>query len=136
MATKINNYAELQALLNALVSSNGLPIGQAPHMAFWNSLTYEEFTTGVVPGGAGIPGGPYQILVKGNAADSNIIKALSGTAGSPFDPNSGVIGPMPQPNPPYNANTPLQSDVIQALTDWINDGCPNNISADDSTNKY
>jgi hypothetical protein len=127
MATTINNYAELQALLNSLVGVNGLPIGQAPHMAFWNSLTYTEFITGNVPGN-GIPGGPYKILEVGNAKASNIIMALSGTPGSPFDPNTGTIGQMPQPNPPYNADTPMQSDVIQALTDWINNSCPNNVS--------
>jgi hypothetical protein len=116
----INNYADLQDLLNKFVAAAQVTPGLAPHGVFWNNLTYDEFINGEVPG---VPG--YKILEVGNAAGSNIIMALSGTPGSPFDPNSGLIGQMPQPNPPYNSNTPSQSDVIAALTDWINNGCKN-----------
>ncbi len=122
MAATINNYADLQNLLNALVNANNLTPGFAPHHAFWNDLTYKQFITGSVPN---VSGGKYKILVVGNAAQSNIIQALSGTAGSPFDPNSGSIGQMPQPSPPYNSVSPFQTDVITALTNWINSGCPN-----------
>jgi len=123
MATTINSYSDLQALLNAFVKGAGVTPGLAPHNVFWNNLTYEQFITQDVPG---VPG--FKILVVGNAAQSNIIMALSGTPGSPFDPNTGNIGQMPQPNPPYNASSPMQSDVIQALTNWINAGCPNGAS--------
>jgi hypothetical protein len=122
MTTTINNYADLQKLLNALVSANSLTPGLAPHYAFWNDLTYKQFISGNVPN---VGGGIYKILVVGNAAQSNIIQALSGTPGSAFDPNSGSIGQMPQTNPPYNSAIPLQTDVITALTNWINNGCPN-----------
>ena len=121
MAITIKNYTDLQSVLNALIDVNGLPVGQASHQAFWNTLSYDDFINGNVPG---VPG-PFKILQVGNASASNIIMALSGTPGSPFDPNSGTIGQMPQPNPPYNSNTPAQSDVITALSDWINQGCPN-----------
>ena len=126
MAT-INNYADLQALLNAFVSASGVTPGLAPHMAFWNNLTYDEFTTGNVPG-VHYHGKTLPILVIGNAAESNIIMALSGTKGSPFDPDGGGIGQMPRPMPPYDSVNPSQQDVIDALTVWINAGCPNTTS--------
>lgn len=119
MAVTIDSYADVQNVLAALVSANQLPIGQAPHQAFFQTLSYDEFVNGNVPNVAG-----FKILEIGNSQQSNIIQALSGTPNSPFDPNSGSIGQMPQPNPPYNANTPAQSDVITALAAWIDKGCP------------
>lgn len=119
MAVSINSYAELQTVLNDFVSSAGVTPGLAPHGVFWENLTYQQFTTGQVPG---VPG--FQIVDVGNAAQSNIIQALSGTPNSPFDPNSGTIGQMPQPSPPYESASPSQSDVIAAISAWINAGCP------------
>jgi hypothetical protein len=123
MATVVNNFSDLQKLLNMFVSANQLTPGLAPHGTFWTTLSYEEFVspTQAVPGVPSIT----PILVKGDSKKSNIIMALSGTPGSPFDPNSGSIGQMPQPNPPYNANTPTQTDVINAIAAWIDNGCPN-----------
>jgi hypothetical protein len=116
----INNYDDLKTLLNNFVAAAQVTPGLAPHGVFWNTLTYDEFINGDVPG---VPG--FKILEVGNAAGSNIIMALSGTPNTPFDPNSGNIGQMPQPTPPYNAAAPTQTDVIAALTDWINNGCKN-----------
>jgi hypothetical protein len=121
----INSYADVQSVLSALVSANGLPIASAPHGVFWQTLTYKQFVTGTIPGVSG----NYKIVIPGNAAGSNIIMALSGTPGSPFDPNTGIIGQMPQPNPPYNSSFPKQADVIAALSVWINNGCPENSRA-------
>jgi hypothetical protein len=124
MAT-LNNYADVQNLLNAFVAATVPPVtpGLAPHGIFWNTLSYEEFTTGNVPG-VHYHGKALPILVIGNAAASNIIQALSGTAGSPFGPGGG-IGQMPRPTPPYNSGNPSQTEVIAALSEWINNGCPN-----------
>ncbi|MBD1386530.1 hypothetical protein IDJ75_14685 [Mucilaginibacter rigui] len=119
MATTINNYADLQNLLNTFVAANSLSPGLAPHAVFWNNLTYDEFITQDVPGVSG-----FRILVPGSPETSNIILALSGAPNTPFSPD-GEIGQMPQPNAPYNAETPQQTDVIAALTDWIARGCPN-----------
>jgi len=111
---KLTSYAQVQAALNAFVKTAGVTPGQAPHGAFWNSLTYEQFTTGNVPG---VPLGPWKILVIGDAGNSNIIQILS-AYGKAYDD----FGQMPQPNPPYN---PEQTTLIQELTEWINDKCPN-----------
>jgi len=111
MQNTINNYKELQALLNSFVGVNNLTPGLAPHGAFWNTLTYEQFITGDVPN-LGVP-----ILVVGNSAESNLIQVLKGT--------SSQFPPMPQPNPPYNAKTPTQDVVISQISAWIDADCPN-----------
>jgi hypothetical protein len=111
----LNNYADVQAALNAFVKQAGVTPGQAPHGAFWNSLTYTQFTTGNVPGVQ--TGGPWQILVIGDSKSSNIIQILSGV-GSAFN----AFGQMPQPSPPYE---PEQSTLITDLAAWIDAGCPN-----------
>jgi hypothetical protein len=120
----LNSYADVQKYLNNLVAVLGSSIGRAPHGAFWNSLSYEQFTSGNVPGGAGVnrrpgdppnPVGTWKILVVGKPQDSNIIKALQGVA--PFD---GPIFPqMPADGPPF-----ASKDQIQPLADWINRSCP------------
>ena len=110
MTTTINNYKDLQTLLNNFVGANSLTPGLAPHGVFWETLDYDGFVTGNVPG-IGIP-----ILVKGNSAKSNLIEILKGTL--PDFPQ------MPRPSPPYNSEMPSQKDVIAAIAAWIDAGCP------------
>jgi hypothetical protein len=111
----LNNYADVQAALNHFVQQAGVTPGQAPHGAFWTSMTYEEFTTGTVPGN--VVGGPWKILEVGNSQGSNIIQILSGTGDV-----TNANGQMPQPNPPYN---PEQATLITELAAWLDAGCPN-----------
>jgi len=113
MAT-LTSYAEVQAALNTFVKQANVSPGLAPHHIFWNTLTYEQFITGNVPG---VPGGPWKILEVGNAADSNLIQILSGYGKAYND-----FGQMPRPSPPYN---PEQATLITELSDWINNKCPN-----------
>jgi hypothetical protein len=124
MAVAITSYEDVQSVLNAFYQTAGVSPATAPHHIFWQSLTYEQFVTGDVPNVGKEYGGPYKILVKGNSAASNIINALEGTPGGPFDPTTGIVGQMPQPNPPYQAAVPPQSDLIAGLKGWIDKGCP------------
>lgn len=110
----LNNYADVQAALNSFVKQAGVTPGQAPHGAFWNSLTYTQFTTGNVPG---VPAGPWKILVVGDSTSSNLIQILSGVGAAYND-----FGQMPQPSPPYD---PEQATLITELSAWIDAGCPN-----------
>lgn len=113
MATvTINSYADVTKQLNNFVSANNLTPGGAQHGVFWQTLNYTEFTTGNVPV-YGIP-----ILVINNSASSNIIQVLKGGAY-----NKTGFPDMPRPSPPYNSKTPTQNDIIQALADWIDNGC-------------
>lgn len=120
MAITMSNFADVQKYLSQFVTAAGVTPALAPHGVFYHDLNYSQFTTGDVPGVAG-----YKILEVGNSAKSNIIMALAGTPNSPFDPNSGTIGQMPQPSPPYDSSSPTESDIISALSKWIDAGCPN-----------
>ncbi len=114
----LKNYADVQAALNAFVNQAGVTPRQAPHGAFWNSLTYAQFTNGNVPG---VPAGPWKILIIGDSQNSNIIQILNGVGDAAND-----FGQMPQPNPPYN---PEQQTLITELADWIDAGCPDGTEA-------
>ncbi|GAA3648541.1 hypothetical protein [Flavivirga jejuensis] len=109
----INSYADVTTQLNNFVSANSLTPGLAQHGAFWTTLTYTEFTTGTVPV-YGIP-----ILVINDSENSNIIQVLKGGAA-----NKTGFPDMPKPSPPYNSEIPTQTAIIQALSDWIDNGCP------------
>jgi hypothetical protein len=118
----LNSYADVQNHLNNVIAQLGSNIGRARHGAFWNSLTYQQFITGNVTNISRPPGDPpnangtWKILVVGQSANSNIIKALEGNP--PFD---GTIFPqMPADGPPY-----FTQDQIQPLADWIDAKCPN-----------
>ena len=123
-STAITSYGAFQAYLTKILTNN---ISQntgkseesdsensAPHGAFWNTLMYDQFVSGNVPGVT--PAAP--ILVKGNSQQSNLILALQGV-GPLFDPNTGQYGQMPADGPPF-----LTQDQIQPIADWIDAGCP------------
>jgi hypothetical protein len=120
MAVVITSYAQLQQYIDGILSANGdLPVGQ-PHKQFWDTMTYEQFTTGTVPG-VGDPNNnnqPMKILVVGNSKASNLILALTGAPGTVFDPATGAIGQMPANGTPF---TVVQIAPIAA---WIDAGCP------------
>lgn len=123
MALTLTSYADVQKHLNDLLTANGQlnDTNHAPHKDWWNSMTYEQFVSGSVPGVADPNTGQHMpILAKGDAAQSNIILALQGAAGTVFDNNSGAIGQMPADGPPF-----FTQEQIQPLIDWINAGCPN-----------
>jgi hypothetical protein len=115
--TPLNNYAQVQAALDAFVQAAGVTPALAPHGVFWHSLTYQQFITQNVPG---VTSGNYKILEVGNAAASNIMIVLTGMPANA--PVLEDVGMMPQPNPPYN---PEQATIVAQLTDWINRNCPN-----------
>ena len=115
----LNSFADVQAFFNNFIKDNNINITKAPHLAFWNTLSYKDFVTGSVPN-VFWPNSttPVSILCKGNGPQSNIIYALSGTTGTPWDPNTGDFPQMP-PGGPY-----FTSAQIQELSDWISAGCP------------
>jgi hypothetical protein len=107
--TTINSYDELKNFLNQILKDNGQydDTEGAVHHAFWNSMTYVEFTTGKVPRvGA-------RILIPGDPDDSNLIQVLKGT--------SDKYPQMPADGPPY-----FTGDQVDSVYDWIKRNCPNN----------
>jgi hypothetical protein len=115
----------LGAYIDGILQQNNEAAGvaNAPHLNFWDTLTYVQFTTGNVPGVNFGPSPPYPILVIGDAAHSNLVLALQGT-GPLFDNNTGAFGQMPaDANPP--AMPFFTAAQVQPIIDWINNGCPN-----------
>ena len=111
----LNNYSDVQTLLNNFVAAYNVPVPQAPHGIFWQTLSYEEFVTGNVPN-IGIP-----ILTKGDSSTSYIIEILKGA----ITVEGTTIPQMPRPNPPYDSGSPTQDQVVQQLAAWIDADCPN-----------
>ncbi|MFL5337172.1 MAG: hypothetical protein ACJ8H8_29360 [Geminicoccaceae bacterium] len=111
----LTSFADVQKFFNDFITQQGIDIAGAPHGAFWNNLTYDNFVNGNVPGVTDPnTGKPVPILTKGDGAHSNIIYALSGTPGTLWDPNNPTgFGLMP----PGLSN--FSSDQIQELSDWI-----------------
>jgi len=105
----LTSFADVQAFFKG-ISVPGY------HGPFWNTLTYNEFVTGPVPGVKDSNNNTIPILTKGNGAQSNIVQALAGTG--MFDPITGSFPRMPYGGPYF-------SDAqIQELSDWITKGCP------------
>jgi hypothetical protein len=106
---------------NKFIKDNNIDIAGAPHKDFWNTLSYNDFVNGNVPNVTD-PNTkqPITILTKGNGAESNIVYALSGAAGTQWDPNNPAgFGQMPVGGPYFSC---IQ---IVELADWITRGCPN-----------
>ncbi len=118
MPTVIVSFDQLHQYIDGILSANqDFPVG-GPHKQFWDNLTYEQFTTGNVPGVVDPnTNQPMKILVVGNSQASNIVLALSGTPGTLFDPH-GKIGPMPE------GGTLFTPDQIAPISAWIDAGCP------------
>jgi hypothetical protein len=118
--TPLNTFADVQQFITKVLTDNGEIGGVpgSPHQAFWNTLTYQQFTTGNVPGVKDDAGQPLPILVKGDSAHSNLILSLRGQ-GPLFDPTTGSIGQMPANGPPM-----FTDDQIDSIAGWIDAGCP------------
>jgi len=108
-------YADVISMLNILVPTTDQNIDDAPHQAFWRTLTrdaFVNFDTGVW----GISG----TLVKpGNPDASNFFLALAGKP--PFD-GSG-LPQMPDTNSDPNAHTAKPDDLALVVA-WIKNGAP------------
>lgn len=98
----MTRYEEVQQILETAVHQQ--TIGR--HGNFWRGKTRDQFVAAKVFGRA--------VLVVGNSAESNIVKALRGLA--PFDGSQ-----LPQMPVGFE---PLSADQIQIIERWIDDGCP------------
>lgn len=118
---KLNSYDDVKNIINKFLDDNRIPLDHH-HKRFWNTMSYPQFTTDEVPDIFDADTGDplhFPILVKGKPDESNLIKALRGTPGTPFDPNNGSIGRMPVGGPQ------MPPELIDAIADWIQRGCPN-----------
>jgi len=106
MPTTITSYSDFKTYIDKILNDNNNNINGAPHGAFWDNMTEEQFLTGNVPG---IPNA-VRICIPGNGKGSNIVQALQGVGlftGTPYPQ-------MPADGPPY-----FTAAQIQPIIDWI-----------------
>ena len=100
----ITSFKQLQQFITKVLTDNGDwgLVGNSPHGAFWNDLSYDQFISAAQQ----VPNtGTGPILVPKNSAGSNIIIAMKS-------------GSMPM------GGTPFTTDQINEITGWIDAGCP------------
>jgi hypothetical protein len=61
MATSMT-FAKVQDYLDAILAHSGDDIQASPHKRFWRTMSYTEFTTGVLPGNVKCHGQPIPIV--------------------------------------------------------------------------
>jgi hypothetical protein len=113
----LNSHAAVQSFMKDVMEQLGADAEFAPHGEFWETLPYNEFINGNVPG---IGGSPVKILVMGSSAQSPLIHALKGEG--IFGPG-GRFGRMPSGGPFF------RDEQIKELADWIDANCPENAPA-------
>jgi hypothetical protein len=106
---RLNSFADVQTFFNQFITNNGTDLSGSPHGDYWNG-TYDAFVNGDVKG---VPG--VKNLIKGDADHSNLILILRG----PLTIGGRTIDQMPADGSPF-----MTPDLIGALADWINRGCP------------
>jgi hypothetical protein len=105
------SYSYVKKFLDKFVEDNKIDIDDADHADFWNTLKYEDFVGGNVPGIAQT----VRILVKGDPDNSNLIKILNGPLALP---DGTSIARMPEGGP-Y-----MSPDQVASLAGWIHNKCP------------
>ena len=101
-------FAEVQQLLDAAIG--GGEIGA--HHAFWRGITRDQFVAKKVFGKI--------VVVPGDAAGSNLVKALSAIV--PFGKDVGTPDATTRRMPA--GRDPMTPENIARIADWINKGCP------------
>jgi hypothetical protein len=106
------NFEKIIAILDASVGGPDADV--ASHGPFWRDVTRDRFVEMKVGG--------RKLVVIGDGANSNLVLSLKGEA--PFgadldDPPAGAVQPV---MPAYL--DPMPAEDIEAIEQWINDGCP------------
>ncbi|HYV34052.1 MAG TPA: hypothetical protein VE988_00020 [Gemmataceae bacterium] len=112
----ITTFQGVRDFINKFLTDHSIDVSSAPHMDFWNTMTYDDFVNGSVPGLLDPTGLPLdvKILVKGNAKESNLIKILQGPL--------TVSGQM-FPQMPFGGDK-MKPEEIAEIAGWIDCGCP------------
>jgi len=108
-------YSDIVALLNTLVPTTDPNIESAPHLAFWRTMSRDEFVNKDTSDW-GVSG---PLVALNNPNGSNFFLALSGKA--PFD--GSELPQMPDTNADPNARTATQ-DELNLVETWISNGAP------------
>lgn len=106
----MSRFDKVIEILDRSVGGAGSHVGV--HGPFWRGKTRDQFVTEQVFG--------RPLVVVGNGADSNLVKALKGEA--PFGTDLGTSGATFRRMPAGLA--PVSAQDIAFLEQWIDDGCP------------
>ncbi len=108
----MTRYEHLVEILDNSIGGPAVEIGV--HRAFWRGLTRDQFVVKRVRG--------LDLVVLGDGANSNLVKALKGEA--PF----GADLPAPPPGALFSrmpaGMSPVSDSDIAFIQQWISDGCP------------
>jgi hypothetical protein len=108
----MTRFQRVVEILDDAIGGPGVTIGV--HGAFWRGLTRDQFVAKEVLG--------LKLLVLGDGAGSNLVKALKGEApfGADLDnaPAEAEFNRMPAGRPP------VAPEDIAFIQKWINDQCP------------
>ncbi|MFO0902462.1 MAG: ferritin-like domain-containing protein [Pirellulales bacterium] len=115
----MTRYEEILQILDESVGGPNAPVGF--HGAFWRGLTRDDFVAQKV---FGMP-----LVIVGNGADSNLVKALKGQ--TPFGADSG--NPEADFNRMPSGRAPVSDFAIAVIERWINEGCPEEDIVSDRT---
>lgn len=103
-----NRYLQVRQILDTAVG----PAAFGAHGPFWRGLSRDQFVAKSLFG--------EQLVVVGNGADSNLVKALR--AQDPFGADVGVAGASFRRMPA--GRDPAPGPSIDIIAQWIDDGCP------------
>ena len=114
----VMGYAEVQTLLSSYLKS----ASSAPHEDFWN-LSYAEFIAFSFPRSAG-EDGTLRLLIPGDSAKSNLLKALKDGKGISVTQADGTTTVVDiKRMPPRGKKLPTADDLAK-LAKWIDAGAP------------
>jgi hypothetical protein len=114
MSPQSPTFSDIVNLLNEL-ASNDPNIGDAPHGAFWQNTTRDEFIQ-IRTDNWGVPG---PLVILGQPKQSNLFLALSGLP--PFDGSQLPQMPDTDADPGGRHANPEELAMVAA---WITNNCP------------
>ncbi len=117
------SYENVQNLFRALEPNPQ----DAPHDAFWN-LPYKEFVELVFPESWDDFDNKIKMIKVGDGANSNLIRALRDGRGIVVDLPGGKTKTINISRMPKGAK-PMPAEDIDAISKWIDAGCPEHASA-------
>jgi photosystem II stability/assembly factor-like uncharacterized protein len=111
----VGRFQQVREILDAAIGGPDVEIGV--HRAFWRGLTREEFVTKKVVN--------RPLLVVGDGAGSNLVRALAGEApfgaDLPEPPDGAIFSRMPA------GMAAVAPESIAFIEQWIDDGCPDDV---------
>jgi hypothetical protein len=117
-------YADILNYLTAIANKANQPIGEAPHLAWWQNLSYNDFKTGQIPNVDSV-----NIMDSSNPLQSAFYVILTNTDGYQGYNQMPDGGPyITDTNPPYSVTidgkTISGAQIAANIESWLSNGFP------------